>query len=159
MHQYDIIYIIGQHTIQHFAYTSTTCINACIERVSLCLLSLSASYCNVPFSVARLHHMEEYTPTWLEAMTTDSARTIAKLTGLSHTTITRASKAATPPPGVVVAVARAYGHNPVVALSKTGLLTPDEARPCSHERELRGFSKKALLQELLRREAARPKDL
>lgn len=159
MHQSDIIYIIGQHIIQCFAYTFTTCINACIEGVLHCLLSLSGSYCLVPFNVARLHRMEEYTPTWLEAMTTDSARAIAKLTGLSHTTITRASKTATPPPGVVVAVARAYGHNPVVALSKTGLLTPDEARPCSHEHELRGFSKKVLLQELLRREAAQPKDL
>lgn len=158
MHQYDIIYIIGQHTIQGYAYTSTTRINAYIEGVLHCLLSLSGSYFCVPFSVARLHHMEEYTPTWLDAITTDSARTIAKATGLSHTTITRASKAATPPPAVVVAVARAYGYNPVEALSHTGLLTPAEARPTTGEASLRHVSTRVLLQELLRREAGDGQD-
>ena len=153
MHQYDIIYIIGQHTIQGCAYTATTCINACIVGVLHCLLSLSVSYCHVSYSVARLHHMEEYTPTWLDAITTDSARTIAKATGLSHTTISRAADNPTPPPAVVVAVARAYGYNTVEALAHTGLLTPAEARPITGEANLRRISTRVLLQELLRREA------
>ncbi|MCG7241453.1 MULTISPECIES: hypothetical protein [Corynebacterium] len=97
--------------------------------------------------------MEEYTPTWLDAITTDSARTIAKATGLSHTTISRAADNPTPPPAVVVAVARAYGYNPVEALSRTGLLTPIEARPVTSEANLRRVSTRVLLQELLRREA------
>lgn len=158
MHHSDIIYIIGQHTIHCFAYTSTTCINGCIEGVFYCLLSLSDSYYLVPFSVARLHRMEEYTPTWLDAITADSARTIAKATGLSHTTISRAAGNPTPPPAVVVAVARAYGYNPVEALSRTGLLTPLEARPVTGEASLRRVSTRVLLQELLRREAEDSQD-
>ena len=153
MHHYDIIYIIGQHTIQGCAYTATTCRNACIEGVLRCLLSLSFSCCYVSYNVARLHHMEEYTPTWLDAITTDSARTIAKATGLSHTTISRAADNPTPPPAVVVAVARAYGYNPVEALAHTGLLTPAEARPITGEANLRRISTRVLLQDLLRREA------
>lgn len=158
MHQYDIIHIIGQHIIQGFVYTATTCINGCIEGVLHCLLSLFVSYCHVPICVARLHHMEEYTPTWLDAITTDSARTIAKATGLSHTTISRAADNPTPPPAVVVAVSRAYGYNPVEALEHTGLLTPAEARPITGEASLRRISTRVLLQELLRREAGDRQD-
>lgn len=102
--------------------------------------------------------MEEYTPTWLDAITADSARTIAKATGLSHTTISRAAGNPTPPPAVVVAVARAYGYNPVEALSRTGLLTPIEARPVTGEASLRRVSTRVLLQELLRREAGDSQD-
>lgn len=95
--------------------------------------------------------MEEYT-TWLATITTDSARTIAKATGLSHTTISRAADNTTPPPAVVVAVARAYGANPVTALAQTGLLTTAEAEPFSGAHELRTVPSAVLLQELLRRE-------
>lgn len=97
--------------------------------------------------------MEAYTPTWLDAITTDSARTIAKATGLSHTTISRAADNPTPAPAVVVAVARTYGYNPVEALARAGLLTTAEARPTTSEASLRAISSRALLQELLRREA------
>ncbi|MFW9097725.1 hypothetical protein ACOJAM_08650 [Corynebacterium striatum] len=102
--------------------------------------------------------MEEYTPNWLDAITTDSARTIAKATGLSHTTISRAADNPTPPPAVVVAVARAYGYNPVVALSRTGLLTQQEAQPYTGEHDLRTISRRVMLQELLRREAGDGQD-
>lgn len=158
MHQNDIILIIGQHTIQCNAYTATTCINACITRVLHCPLSLSVSYLYAPFSVARLHHTEEYTPNWLDAITTDSARTIAKATGLSHTTISRAADNPTPPPAVVVAVARAYGYSPVDALYRAGLLTQQEAQPYTGEHDLRTISSRVMLQELLRREAGDGQD-
>lgn len=74
---------------------------------------------------------------------------------MAHTTTyaTGKSNKTQPPPSVVVAVARAYGYNPVEALSRTGLLTPIEARPVTGEANLRRVSTRVLLQELLRREA------
>lgn len=97
--------------------------------------------------------MTNETTPWIQRISSDSARTIAKNTGLSHTTISRTADNPTPPPAVVVAVARAYGYNPVTALAETGLLTHDEAQAFDGRQALNMVSSRALLQELLRREA------
>lgn len=130
-----------------------TCDNACITPITNVPVISPLDYRPRLPTVARLHHMDTNPTSWLDRMTTDSHRAIAQATGLSHTTISRAASTATPPPAVVVAVARACGYNPVDALYHAGLLTQQEAQPYTGEHDLRTISSRVMLQELLRREA------
>lgn len=93
--------------------------------------------------------------TWLDEITTDSMRQVAELSGISHSTISRAVADEVPPPHVVIAIARAYGHNPVQALHSAGILTDAEIRPYDATGDLRMATTRALLQQALQREIKR----
>ena len=89
---------------------------------------------------------------WLQSITSEPSRAIAARTGLAHSTITRAANTNTPPPGVVVAVARAYDYDVLRALVLTGFLTPDETTGHGMDTALQHAPTAMLLHELLRRE-------
>lgn len=91
---------------------------------------------------------------WFNAITTDPSRAVAHRTGLAASTITRAANADNPPPAVVVAIARAYGFDPVRALVLSGFLEPEEADGHGVDSALASAPRAALLYELLRREHA-----
>lgn len=95
---------------------------------------------------------------WLHRITTESHRNIATAIGgsVSHTTIARAATSDTPPAHLVVAIARAYGTDPVQALQWAGILTPEETQRYSAAPSLRTVPSLVMLQELARREAQAP---
>lgn len=55
-----------------------------------------------------------------------STLSAATMSGLSHVTLGRKLKQDRLEPGDVIAIARAYGHNPVVELAKLNFITKNE---------------------------------
>lgn len=101
----------------------------------------------------KLRHMEDQL-NWYERITTDSQRQVARLVGVSHTTLSRAVSSSTPPPTLVRDVARACGVDPLTALYYAGFLTADDVATRRGVTPLNLTPSRELLQELLRREVA-----
>lgn len=99
-------------------------------------------------------------PTYLRAITDGELNVrIAERTGVAATTIKRwFSGESNPHPLQVVAVARAYGHDPLRALIIAGHLAENDAPTTSalpRRLQLAEFTKLEIAEELLRRARAR----
>jgi transcriptional regulator with XRE-family HTH domain len=97
-------------------------------------------------------------PTYLESITRgDSGARIALLAGIPESTISRwRSGTYMPKPTHVVAIARAYGVNPIEALVGAGLIEEgdlDVADVAPRRLQLREFTDLELAQEMVRRVA------
>lgn len=89
---------------------------------------------------------------WLNAITTDSHREVAKRVGVAASTITRAVRADNPPPNVVAAVARSYGFDVLRALVLAGFLEPEEVEGYGLDSAVDRAPSALLLHKLLERE-------
>lgn len=89
---------------------------------------------------------------WVDHVTNGaSARAIAAAIGGSNTTVARWSREENVPAEGAVAVARAYGADPIEALCAAGYLTDDDLVGAEVVGGLRGATTLQLVEELLRR--------
>jgi hypothetical protein len=92
-------------------------------------------------------HMSAFA-TWFERVTNGAShRAAAAAVDMSNATVSRWFKIDQPPADGVVALARAYGADPIEALIAIGILEPEE-----YPRTVREVNSYELLQELMRRE-------
>jgi len=89
---------------------------------------------------------------WLQSVTDGaSRRQIAAAIGRPQTTFNRQADEGRFDAGTIIAIARHYGANPIVALVETGYLDSDEASSMSLKEVAKLLTDQQLIQELARR--------
>lgn len=89
---------------------------------------------------------------WLQSVTEGaSRRQIAAAIGRPQTTFNRQADEGRFDAGTIIAIARHYGANPIIALVETGYLDSDEASSMSMKEVAKLLTDQQLIQELARR--------